>query len=366
MLKKKNNSKTKKRACKKIYSAIGVDLGDKRIKFLQLEQKNGQLAIFAKCIIASPPGTINHGKIIDPGPLLKELKRIKKAFNWQGKEVCLALNSRACYMRKVKMPGIAPKELSGAMELEAENSFPPGIEQLVTGYCTTSFSRQNDDKSSCPDYLLAAVEKEVSDTYSRLFLGAGFYPAAIETAPVALLRSLHYDSLLHKPPHNNRRLLLDCGYSSTTLLLISGSSYRFHRSLNLGIEDFLKALKDKMPSDKGARINPEKLLFEKRSMKDKGISVPAGKMAKSINQSLDYIFEIEAIKESELPPLEVCGGGIFIPDLPSYLQDKLNLKLLLYDPLKTLKQSSTGLEKLKGHEGAFFHLAHGLALRGWS
>ncbi len=362
LLLEKRNRKKSSAAYSKPCSNIGLDLGSRMIKLLQLKHERNREIVAEICVIPTPPGAIQNGKIVSAGKLIKELHLIKKDFNWQGKEVCLSLSNRSCHLRKVTMPTVPGRELPRAMQLAAETHFPHNYHSLVTGFCSTAAPNHHLETEDKPvEYLLAAVEKEISDSYSKLVLEAGFYPAAIEAAPAALLRSLGHNQLLnHRQPHG-RRFLLDCGYQSTTLYMFSEGSYRFHRCFNIGMEHFKKALRHPDQSA-GSKINREKLLFQKASLQEKGLAELADKLSRHINESLDYFLEKEGLKEKQPPSLEVCGGSIFIPGLAIYLKHSLNIKLGLYD---SLKASTRKHQDTNPYEGPLFHLAHGLALRGW-
>jgi len=339
------------------YSAIGLDLGSDRVKLLQMQYEKNKVSISEKCIFPTPPGAIVNSKIKDARALCSELKQVKSNLNWHGSRAFLALNSRACFMRQVTMPVMSKKELDRAMRLEAEKHFSLDPTRTLTGYCNI-YPNPEDNEKSAYNFLLASVDKEISDAYGWLALEAGFTPRAIETAPLALIRSLSHGTGKRFAEKRKMRLLLDCGNQSTTLTLAVANNYRAHRSLNLGLEHFKKTIKPRKNLS-GKTLSGEELLHDKRSLEEKGLLELAGKLSKGINESLDYWIEKGELQESNLPPLEVCGGGIFIPGLPSYLKTSLKQDLILYNPLKGLKGEPAA------HEGALFQLAHGLALRGW-
>ncbi len=260
-------------------------------------------------------------------------------------------------MRLVTMPEMSKKELDRAMSLETEKHFSLDPARIITGYCSIYPDPVNKE-ASASHYLLTSVEKEISDAYGRLALEAGLIPRAIEIAPLALIRSLNHVRKITFPEKRSARLLLDCGNQSTTLTLAVSNEYRAHRSFNLGIEDFKNAARSsKIRMEKNS--SGERPAYKKVSLEEKSLQELAGKLGKNINESLDYWIDKGDLQENNLPPLEVCGGGIFIPGLPSSLKTILNHDLILYNPLKGLSS------KMSGHEGALFQIAHGLALRGW-
>ncbi len=345
---------------------IGLDPGSARIKVLQLKHSGGQVSIHEKVIFTTPPGAFINGKPANWEKLTEQLKRVRKQFNWSGLKVNLCLNNRASYMRTVIMPPLRKNQLIKAMHREAEKHFPLNIEEAVVSFVSTGPGRAGNGQP-VREYLLAAVEKKVADAYCNLLAEAGFIPVGIETAPPALLRSLEH-SISNKNPRispapEQIRLLLDIGYRSAILIHLSNNYYRFHRILDIGLNHFVQALQVTQNSKTSGPS--ERDIFSKTSLEEKGLLEPAGKLARSIAQSLEYWFEKEGLTEADYPPLEVSGGGIFIPGLPVYLKSELAMNLILHNSLRTIKGTLNPKTRLRNQEGAFFNFAHGLALRGW-
>ena len=348
------------------YSAIGLDPGSAQIKMLQLKHSGGEVSIHEKIIFPTPPGTFINGKPADWEKLAERLNKVKHQLNWSGQKVNLCLNNQVSYMRTVIMPPLRKNQLIKAMQREAEKHFPLNIEKAVVSFVSTGPGKTHNGQP-VREYLLAAVEKKVSDDYCNLLAEAGFIPESIETSPPAMLRSLEH-SIPNKHPQTSTqseqiRLIIDIGYHSTTLIQISDHHYRFHRILDIGLDHFVQALLVAQNSEKPGPAKRE--IFSKGSLEEKGLLEPARKLARLIAQSLDYWFEKEGLTEADYPALEVSGGGIFIPGLPAYLQKELALNLILHNSLRTINGTLNPKTRLRNQEGSFFTFAHGLALRGW-
>lgn len=272
------------------------------------------------------------------------------------------MDSRACYTRVLTLPPLKNRELKKALLWEAEKNLPFRIEDAVI----SSMSLDTEPTRGRPaySYLLAAVLKETADRYAGLAQKAGFNPVSLEIPLTAWLRSLSACPANEKPGAKDYRLFIDCGYSSTLLLLTAGRSYCFHRILRHGIKNFCRIAGPGTEAGMGAAL---RLVFNRGNLSEKNLLDEAARLARGISASLAYWSDLSM--EGPLSPvsLELSGGGMLIPGLPSYLQQELGLKARFYDFYRDLNynQKGSGPGPVFEHRDVLYSAAHGLVLRGW-
>lgn len=342
------------------YSTIGIDLGTARIKMLQLQQSRTKTVLFQESFLPTPEGAIVNGIIKEPSLLASHLKQVKEEQAWHGNRVSLCLDSRACYMRTVAMPDMKKNELRQAMRWEAKKHFPLAADEAVISFQQTGCSPR--DSGTAREYLLAAAPRDRVEQYTQLALEAGFVLLALEVAPTALLRSVTGSGENYFTDQASHRLVIDCGNSTTELLLLDRNGYCFHRRLNIGITTFCRAA---MAANEGDREAALRRTFSRADLSEKGLSHIASRLARGISESLDYWAEQDGHGKITLSAIEAGGGGIFIPGLASYLQHQLRQKFVIYNPLFKISPVSEPQTAASGQRGALFAVAHGLALRGW-
>jgi len=329
---------------------------------MQLKQKQGRIMLHEKKHFATFGGTSKNGHLCQPGLILEQLKQAVQDKGWHGRHVCLAMENRACYMRTITMPQLKKRELKQALFWEAKKHLPFNIDEAVVSYINIALRPGQVPATS--NYLLAATPKETANMYTSLAAEAGLIPISLETPSTAWLRSITGIAVNNNHSTQKHRLFVDCGYSTTLLLLTLDNRYCFHRIIHLGIKHFIQAVQVRYGRETQEAL---RYVYSKGDLAEKGLLTEAGKLAYSINESLGYWSEL--YRDNPLKPagLTLSGGGMLIPELALYLQQKLGVKTSLYNPFASINcghgEDDSGLNNK--HENTLFSTAHGLSLRGW-
>lgn len=325
---------------------------------LQLKNRGGHLRTQARSHFPTPREAFTNGRICNADLLIKPLQRAIRTKQWRGRKVCLTMDSRACYMRMLTLPALKKGELKQAIFWEACKHLPFKPEDAVISYMPVDLNPDRVQK-----YLLAATLKETANQYTNLALQAGFKPLSLEPPATAWLRSIAGYPILTGIKAADCRLYLDCGYSTTTLLMTVNGSYSYHRFLHPGIYHFCRAAN---PGGKSELSEALRLVYDRRSLSEKGLLAEAEKLVHGVVESLAYWSDLN--REDSLKPeaMALSGGGLLIPGLASFLQQNLELELSFFDPFRT--KGAQHLEQKSGSRGELiplFATAHGLAIRGW-
>ncbi len=349
------------------YSQIGIDIGSACIKMIQFRHSRGRISLYRKAISFTPAETFKDGNIINPALLAEELKRLKEKESWHKNKVNLCLNPQAFYLRRVKLPIMKDKEIQKALFWEVEKHFAIPAKEAIFDFCPAGELKVNG--TAC-DYLLAAVSKNTADTYTSAAKEAGLVSASLEILPLTLCRSMQNSLQLQnfKRSINSTakpaalKVLLDIGFSNSTIIIMHGSEYLFYRSIKKGIDHFCRAL---LKENSDNYRSSYQRVYEKASLKARGLLKAADQYASQVSQSLAYWADRSEYPVSTLYSIQFCGGGAFIPGLASHIEQTLSLKRYLYNPLAPLTGSKPGTQPDLYREESLFPAAHGLALRGW-
>jgi len=362
--------------------AFGLDLSDSSLKIAKLKKKNGflSLASFGKTDI--PPGIIKGEEIQDEESLVKIIKQSLakvKGEKLKTNYVIAALPEEETFLEIIQMPKISTEDLKDAVYLAAENYVPLSIEDV---YLDFQVIQPLYDHLDHLDILMVALPKKTVDSYVSCFKKAGLQPQALEIESLSIARALVKNEVSPHP-----LLLIDFGANKTSLIIFSGYSVQFTRSIPIPAQDLTKAisqdlnislqqaeeLKLKFGLEKKYRIKIKDKTLEKETAPGKLFNIAApflDNLTKEIKKSLDY-YQTHIFHE-HLPPdgkgikkILICGGGANLKGLPEFLSLSLKMPVELGNPwANILDPSLKEIPALPYKKSLAFTIALGLALRG--
>ncbi|HSX19236.1 MAG TPA: type IV pilus assembly protein PilM [Candidatus Saccharimonadales bacterium] len=335
---------------------FGLDIGRSFIKVVQVDTKGGKYMLTAAAAIPTPDGGIVSES---PGDLAKVTQAIREcvvAAKIQGDKCAVSLIESQVVTRLIQMPTLTDKELSSAINWEAEEYIPLPIKDVVLQYKVVNRIEGASGIDGKMDVLLIAAPKRVIQKYITVTKDAKLKPEALETESAALVRVLGGRG-------EGATIILSLGALSTELVVAAGGNILFTRSVATGGMNLTAAI--------AAEFNlPQKQAEEYKHtygiLEDK----LSGKVAAVLFPILDIVIGeiLKAIEycRSHLPSgdvnrLVICGGGAFLPGLSEFLVGRTNLEVSLGDPWANFDKS--GLATSLANQGSVFAVATGLALR---
>lgn len=232
------------------------------------------------------------------------------------KRVAIAIPAYRTFTRSLQLPLLKPKELSEAVQLEAEQYIPVPLEELYLDY---EVIKRTADST---ELLAVAAPQTIVDSYLDLAQILGLEAVLIEPTLSSLGRLFSLDEQSDIPA-----ILINLGSVSSDIsifdkhVLVAGT-------VQGGGEDFTESIKDKL----GVTLQ-EAALIKTRY----GLSV--SKKQAEIKQALEPILQ-QIVKEirrmvryyeehygAERPITQVVtlGGGANMPGLDEYLTEALRL-----------------------------------------
>ncbi len=333
---------------------FGLDIGRAFIKIVQVKVNGDKKQLTAIGNAPTPPDALKT----ESKPQLKELseiiKNLVKNSKIEGDKCAVSIIEAQTVTRLIELPNLTDKELSSAINWEADQYIPLPLKDVNLQYKV--ISRPAAGASSKMQVLLVAAPKRVVEKYVEVVKMAGLDLYAIETESSSLARvlSLGQDPL---------SLIVSMGAISTELVLVKGGNVYFSRSIASGGSALNKA------------IIAEFSLSEKQAQEYKmayGLLQDklSGKIAAVLRPVLD-ILVTEILKAVEygkthihsdlLSRAIICGGGAYLPGFAEFLTEKTSMEVLLADPWAAFLKEGLIL-KIPG-QGSFYSLATGLALR---
>jgi type IV pilus assembly protein PilM len=217
---------------------IGVDIGTRSIKLLQLRQRRGQLVLQAAARAEIPP--------CDAGPertaaVTAILRKLTASGGFVGKCCVSSLPARQLQSRSIRLPQMPDNERARAVLFEARERFNFDLEQGCIEHFVAGEARRGTEVRD--ELLLFAASSDTLRWHIDGFVAAGLELEAIDLQPCALQRAL---ARVLPPAPGALQALIDIGAGGTQLLMIQDDRLVFYKHIEIGADTFTQAAAQKL------------------------------------------------------------------------------------------------------------------------
>ena len=180
-----------------------------------------------------PVGVIERGMLIDAPRLTAELKRFWAQAGFRTREVNFAISNRQVTLRTLELP---ITENDDELQLAVTNMAPTVLEPINPKKAIIDFARLF--RSGVRQQIqVAAGDREMISAYVTAVEKAGLKPVSCEIGPLAESRAL---VVSRSPDHAQG--VVNVGAEVTTFVAASGPDVFFLRTIDLGGNDFTRAV----------------------------------------------------------------------------------------------------------------------------
>lgn len=334
---------------------VGIDVGSKTIKIVELESSGASYSLIASGIVAV--SGITSDKLEDEREVASLGLIIKKLHAQAGissKDVALSLPESQVFTRTIKFPLLTDAEVGSAVKWEAEQYIPIPVSEAIIQHSIL----ERDEKSSPPHVtvLLVAAPKTVVEKYINLIQAAGLNPVVVETELMAMTRVL--------APAGKTVMLIDLGANSTDIAIAKSSLLCFSRSIPIAGEAFTRAVSQNLG------ITPAQAEEYKKTY-----GLAQGELEGKVKAALDPVIRmvVDEIKKAihfyqteekgEAPnAILVSGGSSGLPEIIITLSSLLGIEVQIANPFSTLSMDPVTAKKLSAY-APLYAVAVGLAMR---
>lgn len=333
---------------------FGLDIGSSFIKVAQVRSRGSDRTLAAAGSVLTSGDGIKSETPLQLKQLAEAVKLCVKNSKIDGNRCAVSIIESQAVTRLIELPNLTDKELSAAINFEADQYIPLPIKDVNLQYKVLSRPQSGSDGKM--QVLLIAAPKRVIDKYLQVVSLAGLNLTAIETESSSLARAL-------SGPNDPPSLIVSMGALSTELILVKAGNVFVTRSIATGGITLNKTIM--------AEFNLTQAQAEEYKM---AYGILEDKLSGKIANILKPVFEIivgEILKAAEYTKIHtesaqlyriiICGGGAYLPGLAEYLTEKTSVEVSLGDPWANFKKEGLIL-KIPG-QGSFYSVATGLALR---
>lgn len=333
---------------------VGIDIGSKTIKIVELEKNGDSHSLIASGVVGYSGSTVD--KMTDEKEmraLADVIKKLCSEAKITSKEVTLSIPEPLAFTRTIKFPPLTDSEIASAIKWEAEQYIPIPVNEAIIQH-TILNKAGGVGIGSGVTVLLVAAPRQIVEKYVKVVQLSGLTPVAVETELIALTRSL--------APLDKTALIVDLGGSSTNLAIVNHGLLSFSRSLPVAGDAFTRAVAQSLaivPQQaeeyKKAYGMSSQLEGKIRGALNSVIMLVVDEIKKAVNY---YLSEEKGESPSSLI---LSGGSSGMPEIISEVSKAIGMEVLVGNPFSKIKIDSALAQKLATF-APLYGVAVGLAM----
>ena len=275
-----------------------------------------------------------------------------------------ALPAQSVFARFVKLPGLEKEKLEKIIAFEAQQNVPFPIDDVVWDYQLVGGGLEEQIQ-----VVLVAIKIDLLEDINAGVEEAGLHTSTIDVAPMALYNAFRYSY----PSVNECSLLVDIGARTTNVLFIEARKI-FSRSLPIGGSAITAAI---------AREFGESVEAAETRKKRDGFVGLGGAYAEPSDHDLARVSKLarstmtrlhaelmrsithyRAQQQGSRPDrIFLCGGAVGMPYMREFFQEKFQLPIEFFNPLRNVAVSETASASGVANSAHLLGELVGLALR---
>ncbi|MBI2007490.1 MAG: type IV pilus assembly protein PilM [Candidatus Blackburnbacteria bacterium] len=309
---------------------LGLDIGLKSIKAVELEPQGDKFTLVAAGVTGTPPNGLSdlEQDLAATGAAVKKLIGDAKI---TVREANISLPESSVFTRLIELPDLTDEEISSAVSWQAESYIPIPVEEANIDYQIVNRRSPQGGQQGAVEVLLVAAPKALVDKYVRVAALSGLAIAGVETELIALSRAI--------APQNQTVLVVDLGGSSTNLAVVKNGQVMFSRSVPTGGMAFARAVaKGLSVSLEQAEEYKKAYGLAKKQLEGKvraALEPPLGIIAEEMKKAIQY-YKGELKKEDAVNEAILSGGAVGMPELATFLAEQLGIEIRIGDPFANI------------------------------
>ena len=337
---------------------IGLDIGTRAIKLVELTRQGNSIILTSAGSMPAPPKALSSSLEADAEAVAVAIKKLIRETGAKSRTVTIALPESQVFTRVIEMPPLTSKELSSALQWQAEQYIPLPLDQVNMDFTVLRDAKQTGTNKI--EVLLVACPKVLIDKYLTYLDLAELTAEGVETEIIAVSRSL-----LRATASVRTAMIVSLGHQTTDLAIVRGGVLGFTRSMSAGGDALSRALEQGLGLETTQAeefkhaygLEPDKL---------------EGKILTAVKPIMDTI--ISELKRSvayyqehypneKVEAILLAGGTAKIPGMVVYLAQNIGLgvEVQLANPWAGITRDQRF--SILDPEGPKFCVATGLALR---
>ena len=337
---------------------IGLDIGSKHIKVVQLKESKGGHRLERLGITTLQPELIVDGSILDSTRVVEAIKELVSNTGIKAKDVTLAVSGHSSVIiKRVSLPQMSEEELEEQIRFEAEQYIPFDIQDVSLDFQILGPA----EEENMMDVLIVAVKKDKISEYVTVVKDAGLNPVIVDVDAFAL-ENIH--ELNYEVKEGENVALVNIGAGMININILKGGISVFTRDSSIGGNLLTEALQREFTI---SYANAEKLKQEETVEGVPPEDVKAVmKLAfediiNEISRSFDYFRD--TTNYENIDEIILSGGVALTKDFAEALSERVGVKVTVAEPFKNIEVPETFDKEYLQKISPLVAVAVGLALR---
>jgi len=334
--------------------AGGLDLTDRRVRFLHLKKGHGGLVVDRYGEERIPAGVIVGGGLKRPDELRNLLRDFRAQHNISF--VRVSLPEERAYLVTMDVPNVSDREMRSAIGFQIEDYVPIAAKDAVFDYHVMGPS--SGDATHVSVAVSVFPEKELRE-YVRMFSGTGILPIAFEIEAHAVARALI-------PGGNTKtHLVLDFGGTRTGISIVSQGIVRFTSTIDVGSTMITTAIQKSfsVSLEEAERIKNTERMAKGSVNKDffSALSSSLSILHDEVNK-ISLYWHAHGGEEAVIDDIILCGGGANLHGLSEYLGSSLRMRVFVGNPWVNVNSFDRYIPEIPRNKALGYTSVIGLAL----
>jgi type IV pilus assembly protein PilM len=225
---------------KKLTSALGIDIGSRKIKIAEIRAQGREPVITAIGMIDTPEGAVDHTGVYNADAVGAALKQLVGETGASVSQCVVSIQGQSSVLvRTLEVPRMNSNELKDHMEWEMNRNNPFAEANPIRDFKSLADTTPN---STNMDVVMAIASPSAVDTIIQCIKRAGKQTAAIDVEPLGLARSLMHS---HDEDYRGQTVcVVNIGHKTTSINIYNDGKLLMPRQVPVGGEMFTKAISD--------------------------------------------------------------------------------------------------------------------------
>lgn len=232
-----------------------LDFGEKYTRIVNAKMSGDKIELVNLGFFETVPNFFSADNESNIDKQSESIAKLADSFKLKEKDVEVIIPDSLTYSQIVAMPKLNEKELLSAIRYQADQFIPMPIDEVALDIEILSEDQKNNKLS----ILIVASPKKTVELVQKTLERAGVFPISLENELSALGRLF---SEKYKPKSNGLILIVNLGYSSSSIYLVDGrtSLVLVTRTFKLGLNLFIKDLKVNLSIDEAKAVEALKTI----------------------------------------------------------------------------------------------------------
>lgn len=308
---------------KKESTGLGIDIGTKSIRFVEISQKKNNFILENYGEINLDYACRDFFRSFDKNTLNPDIKNIYKSLrplileaNIKTKKVSFSLPDFSTFFSSFEVPPMSRKEIDSAVNFEARKYIPLPLSEVVLDWQLMDSNNLIDKNSN--KVLVMAVSKVAIGQYKEIAEKSDLVLVSLEAEAMALRRAL-------AEKNNNENLcLVEIGFQSTNVSIIKNGFMSASFSFDTAGKDLTNAISESFNVDivEAEKVKKKYGLIDSEEISligalDPVMSIIFEKVKKIIN-------DFEKANDLQVGKILLSGGSSLMPGILEYFNNSIN------------------------------------------